>query len=323
METLPSVKDFKLPVFGKIIRWVIPAALIYFLFKGFNYVAPTIDQALDNFWKIAWKALLIGIPTMVYLMNRTTIKLWWLGWCKKLSSWIIAMDPISVMKGYLVTLKKKAANLAETLLFLSGKKVELERIMSQKQQDYTRYTNLALAAKEQNEPAAAALNMQKALQCKKSVEIYKPIYNRYEMSTTFLSKLQENWKNTIDSLGFTIDIKTEEYQTIKSMTKGLKSIEDLISSDSPEAQAFGESMKALEADLSQNIAYITDFEEKAKPILTNMKVEKQADLDEAMRMLEDLSKNQNLLLPDYRSFTPSANVVTGGEMEKVKAKYNM
>lgn len=323
METLPSTKDFKLPVFGKIIRWIVPALLIYGLIKGFNYIAPTLKEATDNFWYLVWRVVPVVVLGSLYLMNRTTIKLWWLGACKKLSSWIIAMDPISVMKGYLITLKKKAANLAQTLLFLKGKKVELERIMQTKSEDYTRYSKLALSAKQQGEDATAALNMQKALACKRSIDIYQPIYNRYEINTRFLSQLAENWKNSIDSLSFTIDIKTEEYETIKSMTKGLKSIEDLISSGSPEAQAFGESMKALEADLSQNIAYIEDFEQKAKPILTNMKVQKQSDMNDAMAALEELSKNQNLLLPSYKDFVPSANVVIGGEIEKVKTKYNM
>jgi len=322
MELLPSSKDIKLPLFGKVIKWVIPALLIYAGIKGFNYIAPTLKAAMDNFWYLVATVVPAVILVSAVAMNWTTLNLWWLGWCKKLSSWVIAMDPISVMKGYLATLRKKAANLNQTLLFISGKKVELERIMQTKNSDYAKYSKLAMAAKDQGEMSAATLNMQKAMQCKRSIEIYTPIYNRYEINTKFLTQLAENWKNSIESLDFTIEIKTEEYETIKSMTKGLKSIEDLISSGSPEAMAFGESMKALEADLSQNIAYINDFEEKAKPILTNMKVQKQSDLNDAMAALEELSKNQNLLLPSYKDFTPSV-IIDNKELVKQTAKYNM
>ena len=40
-------------------------------------------------------------------------------------------------------------------------------------------------------------------------------------------------------------------------------------------------------------------EKKAKPIMTNMKVQKQAQEDEAMKLLEQMLKEDSLKLPDF------------------------
>lgn len=323
MADIPSAKDFKLPAFGKIMRWVVPAALIWGVITGFNAIAPTLNTFINNFWMFALKWGGTALLVMLIALNWTTLNLWWLGKCKSVSTFFWQMDPLAVMRGFLVKLGKKVMNLEKTILFLQGKKVYLGNLIQKKEEEAKDFERLALAAKNQGVTSSATLNAEKAIALRKSIGIYQPIYNRYDKSTNYLSELLENWKQSYESTRFTIDNKEEEFKTLKSMYEGLKSIDDLTKSDSPELQAFAGSMKALEEDMAQRQAFLDDFEKRSGPILTDMRVKKQADTDEALKLLEELSKDQNLKLPNYQTFTPSVNAVLSGEIVKEKSKYSM
>jgi hypothetical protein len=310
----------KSPFFEKALRWLLLGGIAYGGMKLINWITPFILKSVGNMVALSITAALVGL----FILNFTTIKLWYFGFCKKITRWIVAMDPLSIMDGYLTRLRKKSKNLASTLLFLNGKKIELERIIDKKRKEYEEFTKLALAAKQQNIMSSAQSNATKALACQKSVELYTPMYNKYISNTEKLGEVQENWLNTIDTLSYTIDSKREEFQTLRSMYKGLKSVEDMLSNGSPEAQLFAESLKALEADVSQKLSYVEDFEKRAKPILTDMKVQKQADANDAMSLLENLVRDNNLKLPNYQTFTPILNSkIEDISYIEVKNKYKL
>lgn len=294
-------KDPKSPFLEKALRLIIPAGLIWGGIKLWNYIAPSLNMFLENMWMF----LGLGVPLVMIVgyvaMNPKLCWMWYLGLCKKITGWIIKMDPLSIMDGYLAILKRKFKNLQATLLVLKGKQVELSRLIASKQKDYNELSNLALAAKQQNENTVAQTKMNMALACQTTIKLYQPILDKYNKNITFLDELSENWAASIETLGFNIQSKRDEYQTMKAMFKGLKSAEDFISSDSAEAQAYGQSLKALEEDVCSKIAYIDDFEQKAKPIMSSIKVEKQAESNEAMAALDALSKNKNLMMPDQWS----------------------
>lgn len=305
METPSSIKDIKLPTFGKILKWGVPLAILAVIVWGVNAFVPAINMAADNLWQLTYKVGPFVLAGSLYLMNKTAINLWWVGKCHSISTALIKMDPLSVMRGYLISLRKKIKNMEATVLFLNGKKLFLGNLIKKKEAERRDFEKMAIASQRVGEMTGATLNAKKALACKGSIELYQPIFERYEKSTEYLGKLLENWNESANSTAFTIENKTEEFETLKSMYDGLKSIDDLTRSDSPEVQAFVESMKALENDMSQRQAFIDDFEKRSQPILTDMKVRKQADSDDALKLLEELAQNSNLELPNYQTFTPS------------------
>lgn len=305
------------PLSGKVLSWVLLGGIIYGGMKLINFVTPFIVESAYNI------AILIGIAAlgMLGIMNYKAIFLWYLGFCTGITKWFAEQDPIRIMNGYLVKLRRKITNLEKTLLFVSGKKIQLERLVQENNKKQIEYTKQALAAKQQGENSAATLNATKAMGCKQSIDIYTPILKEYESKYDFLVKLNENWNLAYDGLAFDIELKTEQLSTLKSMVQGLKSIDDLTNSNSSEAQILAMSFKAAESDISQRLAYIDDFEKRAKPMLTDMKVKKQSQENDALSFLEEASRDQNLLLPDYKTFTPTLSTVE--EVVKIDSKYKM
>lgn len=307
----------KLPSSTKILSWLLLGGIIYGGMKLVNWATPFILESAYNI------AILIGLAAVGLFasMNYKVIFLWYLGFCNSITQWFAENDPVRIMNGYLIKLRKKIDNLKKTLLFVSGKKIQLKRLIDKNIEDQENYTKLALAAKQQGESSAATLNATKAMGCKQSIEIYTPIYKEYESKYDFLVKLDENWNLAADGLAFDIELKTEQLNTLKSMVQGLKSIDDLTNSNSAEAKILAMSFKAAESDISKRLAYIDDFEKRAKPMLTDMKVKKQSQENDALSFLEEASKDKNLLLPDYKSFTPTLSTVN--QVVKMESKYKM
>jgi hypothetical protein len=289
----------KTPGTEKFFRILILAAIGAGIFAAWGTIVPFILETVKNTIGLAICLAFVGLV----VLNFNTIKLWYFGFAKKLSSLLISIDPLSVMDGYLITLRKKYANLEEVRKIIEGKKIELTRLMQSKQQQAEEYKRLAISAQNAKEMPTAQLNANKLLQVNKTLELYAPIYRKYETNTKFLAELSENWKFSIDNLEFTIQNKREEFESIKAMFKGLKSAEDFLNSDSDEARIFGQSIKALEADVSLKLASIEDFEKKAEPIMTNIRVAKGADNADALKLLESLTKDNSLKLPDYQKIS--------------------
>lgn len=305
----------KTPLAEKVFRWLpvagIAALVFYFWGLVSSFVLRTIE---DTVWIVGY--CLIG---GLIWMNWTTLKLWYLGFAKKLSRLLVVYDPLAIMDGYLITLRKKFENLENVRLLIAGKKVKVERLIYDKEESYKANLSKARAAQKQGEEGSAKSFAFKAHTDKQAIDLYMPILQKYMKNSEFLNSLAENWKTSIDTLDYTIASKREEFENMKALFQGLKSAEDFINSDSDSARIYAESVKALEENVSQKIAYIEDFERKAKPIMTNMKVENQANEDEAMRLLENMLKQDAIKLPDYSTFTP----VKQAETISINNKYNL
>lgn len=318
-----TTKGGKTPLITKIFAGGILGGIGYGLLKLYNFVAPTIIEAATNTWLLLAYLVPLAALSVLVASNYKTIWLWYLGFCKKLSGLFIKIDPLSIMDGYLITLRRKYNNLQEVILTLEGKRVKLDRIIADKQANLKKNQQLSLAAKKQGEDASAISYAQRAVSDENTIKLYLPIQAKYQRNNAFLSELSTNWKASIDSLDYQISAKREEFETLKEMYKGLKSAEDFASSGSEEARIYGESLIALEESVSEKIAYIEDFEKRAKPIMTDMKVEKQAKEDEAMKMLEDLLKQDSIKLPDYQRFSATGAMSKVAETIPFENKYNL
>lgn len=305
-------KDPKSPFLEKALRLIIPAGLIWGGIKLWNYIAPSVLTAITNIWWL----IALGTPLAMLVgyvaLNPKVCWMWYLGLCKKVTGWIIKMDPLSIMDGYLAILRRKYKNLQATMITLKGKQTELQRLIAAKKKDYKEFSDDAVSAQQIGEKTVAATKMNMAMACDTSVKLYQPILDKYNKNITFLDELSDNWGSSIETLAFNIQSKRDEYQTMKAMFRGLQSAEDFISADSAEAQAYGQSLKALEEDVCSKIAYIDDFEQKAKPIMSSIRVEKQTENNQAMAALEGLMRDKNLIMPEY------ATVPANGQIKDLK-----
>jgi phage shock protein A len=290
MEALPSSLRDKTNGAQKFLAIVIMGAVLYGIAKVLNHVLPTFTELIKNIWLL----LAYGVPLAIILLYVISNPLLIWGFFKtlswKLTSFLVKMDPLSVMDRYVEYLKKKWAGLNDSITVLVGKKRKLERKIADLTSRMKENAQLGAAAMKTNNSAAASMYGTKVATDQGTLKMLTPMEARMDKSLDFMTKLSDNWKYGIEQLEFQIGAKREEYEIIKETTKGLKSAEDFINSDDEAAKLYGMSLKALEETVTQQIGYIDEFERKSKDIMAGIDIEKQARTDAGLQALEEFMK---------------------------------
>lgn len=296
MTNLPSSLNDKTNGMQKVLAFGLLAAVGWGVVKLLNAVLPSINEMIKNIWTL----LMYGVPLAILVLYVISNPLIIWGFFKTLSwkftSWLIKMDPLSVMDRYVEYLGKKLRNLKGTVTVLQGKKVKLERqinALEDKCEEHIRLGKAAYKTQGKDSPAVSLYGT-KLETDRSSLENIKPLYQRIDRNLTFLQKLEENWEYGIQKLTYQIEGKRSEYEIIKETTKGLKNAEDMINSDNAAARAYGMSVKALEESVTQQIGYIDEFERRSKDIMRGIDIEKQANHDEGLAELEKYLLDDNL-----------------------------
>ncbi len=302
MQTLGNGEN-KPNMLEQIFRLAIPAGLIYGGIKLFNYFAPELIEAFKNFWVLVG----VGVPAiMLILYVSSNRELLWMGYktlCRKLTSIIINMDPLSFMDRYVDMLKEKRVGLKKSKENLNAKKIELEREIKSLETQINEKMRIAKAAKGTGDNDTASHQAGMAADDKNSVELYIPIYNKMVKNLEFLDKLDENWGRSIEKLSHTVERKRKEFLMLKETAKALGMAKEFASGDTEANRIYKESVIALEQNVTKKLAFIEEFEQSSKGAMKSMDVEKQMMTNEGMELLEQfMEKGTVFLNEDYSSF---------------------
>jgi len=310
----------------KIVRYGIPVALAGLGILFFNKIASTLISFFDNITSLVgsiWAAALVTIPlifvVLYVLQNPDFIAMTYKNICRKITSFFIKMDFLSYLDRYVENLKEKRHNLQVTKTKIEGKKVKLERQITDLVKGIDENMRKAKAAKSVNKTEQASLFASMASSDNESVKLYQPIYDRMKKNLTFLEKLDENWGYSITKLEHEIKRKRTEYETIREMYKGLSDAELFASTDNEKARIFQESLLALEESVTQKIAFIDDFEKRSKGVMDGIDIEKQMMNDDGLKLLEEYEDNGGLFL-EVPSATGEVSILSSVPKESSFAK---
>jgi phage shock protein A len=299
MEVLPSSLKDKTTGWQKGLAIAMMLGIVYVGAVTVNYFAPTILLAMQNIVYLTIGGIVIGLPALYCITNPLVV---WgffktLSW--KLTSFLIKMDPLSVMDRYVEYLQNKLAGLGEAITVLTGKRDKLDRKiedLNKSIQENNRYGKAALEAGRNSEASVYGVKIQTD---KSTLNLLTPLKQRADKNLELMQKLEENWATSIEQLKYQIQGKRAEYEIIKETFKGLKTAEDFINSDNDAAKLYGQSVLELENQVTQKMGYIEEFERKSKGIMSNIAIEKQANMDAGLAELQQYMQTTNLMLPDF------------------------
>lgn len=309
MEQLPSSGGGKGVGLEKLVRAlpIIGAGILAFWFWGTisNFVVHTLENTVLT--------VVMGVPLAILVGSMIFYpKAWWMGYkslCKKITSIFIKMDPLSYMDRYADYLSEKLDNLNRTKVNLEGRKVAAERRIENLKKEVEEHAKRGAAAIKMKDNSTASLEGSRLEGAKKSIEMYTPNFVRMSRSLEFLAALSENWSVSIIKLREEIERKREEFIVLRDEARALGQAEDFLSGNTDAGRIYQESLKALEENVTQKIAYIEDFEKRAEPILKGIQVDNQMQHDDGLAALETYMKDANLQLPDsFNSQVPQFKV---------------
>lgn len=297
MDQLPS--SGKTNPAEKIMRWlpIIGLGIVGFWFWG--TIAEFVQQTLKStLLTVLYGAPLAILAGSIFLYPTA----WWMGYktlCKKITSFFIRIDPLSMMDRYVEILSDKLTNLNEIKVQLQGRQVAAQRRIEALNKEVKDHLARGQAALKQKQMDVASIEGSRLEGAKKSIEVYTPNYERMTRSLEFLNALSQNWGVSIVQLREEIARKREEFETLRDEAKAMHQAEAFLSGDTDEGRVYQESLKALEYNVTQKIAYIEDFEKRSKDIMAGIQVDNQAQHDTGLKALEDSLRDNTLLLGNF------------------------
>lgn len=296
-------------------------ALFWFWGTISEFVVNTLENTLES---IVLGAILVAIVGFVW-SNPKWLYMTYTNGCRWLTGQFIKMDPLSYMDRFADILSDKLRNLREAIVNLKGSKVELERQIAADEKVMKDNLGWAQAAVKLGNSTRAAAFAGEAKNAKDSITLYTPTINRINNSLKFMEPMAENWELSIESMRKLIERKRRDWKILKKNAAALKQSEEFLRGDTEEARIYQESIKALEEQVSQKIAYIDDFEQRAKPILEGAAIQKIAGEQDSLKLLEDYMRGDKLFLPTFTdvevvSSKVNATPITGSSKFKLLSK---
>lgn len=288
----------------KLITYGIMGAIGIAIFMFWGVISAFVVQTLENTLRAALYSFILFVAIMYIVPN-------WKFIVRKIRSWFIKMDPLSFMDRYADILDEKLHNVNKIRVSLHGEKTTLERQVKEEEETVEKNLRLGKAAIEQGNRTQAALFGSRVKGAQESIKLYKPNLERTERSLKFLDALSENWEVSITSMRELIERKRTEFRILKKNAEALNQAQDFLSGNTEEGRIYQESIKQLELQVGQKIAYIEDFEKRAKPIMEGYAIEKNANEQEGLAVLEQYINDSNLFLSgdiaEYEVVSSSVN----------------
>lgn len=298
MELPASLKD-KTTGWQKVVAFGLMAGVGYLGFVILAAMLPTLIAAAESLVLLVGMAIVFGLPALYMITNPLVV---W-GFFKTLAwnftKFMIKMDPLSVMDRYVEYLRKKLKGLGVAIEILTGKRDKLSRKIDDLNVTITENVKFGKAAQSQGQNAAAGTYGIKIQTDRSTLNLLTPLLARANKNLDLMQRLAENWGVSIEQLTYQIQGKRAEYEIISETFKGLKTAEDFINSDNDAAKLYGQSVIELENQVTQRMGYIEEFERKSKGLMTNISIEKQANMDAGLAELQSYMEGGQLMLPDF------------------------
>lgn len=317
MEMLPN-SGGKPSWLETLLRWLPFIGIGALAFWGWGTISTFVAATLQS----TLLTIVYGVPLAILVGSIVfNPSAWWMGYksvCKWITSMFIKIDPLSYMDRYADILSDKLDNLNKTKVELQGRKVSSERRIENLKTEVSEHQKRGAAALKMNDQSTASLEGSRLQGALDSIKTYTPNFERLTRSCLFLDTLSENLGVTVVKLREDIERKREEFIVLRDEAKALGQAEQFIKGDTEEGRVYQESLKALEYNVTQKIAYVEDFEKRAEPILRGIQVDNKMHNDEGIAALEAFMKNPNAL--NAPSFKLNSTKVQDIQYEEVGEK---
>lgn len=227
---------------------------------------------------------------------------------RKLTGFVIELDPIGIIMNYLETLQKSLDKMSEQLDLLAGQKSKLQTKIINNEAKIENSLQKAHFAKDKlgslNPQSSqyreakniATLEANKAARLKESNSKLNEVLSKITNLSMFLERTYDASKLILDDMTDDVKVKKEERDAINTGYGAFKQALKVLDGDKDEKAMFDETMEYIAEDLGNKVGKIERFMEKSGGILTNMDIEKEMFDSKGFQLIEEWENKGELLI---------------------------
>jgi hypothetical protein len=276
-------------------------------FKFLDVVLPALNRVLDYALETTFKTVLLGsvlaIVTWV-VTSKDLHKLAGLGYMmlmRKLTTFVVELDPIEIMRGYRRTLDANLDEISKGIGDLRGQARALEEQIQKTADKLQRSQALAFEAQKRASSGQTGMKTEFLLQARKAGRLeksgttYQGLLARIKAHIAVMMKIQEAAKFMVADIEDTIEEESKKREMVTASFKAMKGARRILAAND-QRELYDMALEANARDYSAKLGEIEQFMEDSKHFINTMDLENGVYEEEALAKLGEWEKrSQNLL----------------------------
>jgi len=188
--------------------------------------------------------------------------------------------------GKINDLDKSIKNVGAIKVKLQRKITDLKNSLDSAQASAIEYENRKAA------PTILRTIANKVNLVQKQLDMYIPRAIGIEKQEKDLIGLYDAWVADAEILKVTLDMKADEFNTLKEINEASNTASTFLKGDSEEYKLYQESLNQIETSVTEYISNIDNFDRKVKPLLENMSMDRAVSEDAGMKLIEEYKQKR-------------------------------
>lgn len=277
------------------------AALGYVGVQFLDSFLPILNRVLEN---AIYTAGLFGVLGVIGFLavNGDFHKLLWYGYTSAmrwLTSWVVELDPIGMMKSAVKDLQKYLGDIKKALGSLRGQAHSLEELIGEKTREHEHSMNLAAQARKRQDEKGMKMTMQlqarKAGRAEQSTLTYQGLLNKLRRHIAVMEKIEEASNFMIMDMQDTIEEESKKREMIHASYKAMSAAKAILAA-SKQRELYDMALEANVKDYYSKLGEIQQFMEDSQHFINTMDLENGAYEADALAKLDEWEKRSESLL---------------------------
>ena len=261
-------------------------------------ILPALITLLEN--TLIAGALAVGVIAMLYVISDK--RFWRLGsylyqsMMRRITQVFVEIDPIGIMRNYVVDLEKKLANMGNRIANLSGMIRACQEEIKKNEGIKNASLMMVKEARKTGKTLVIAGESRQAGRMQEANVTYQDLLSKMQLLYSVLVKYQEISSFLIKDINREIDVKMRRKQMADAAYSAIKSAKSIINGD-PDARAmFDMANEYLANDYAMKIGEIEDFVRMSDSFVSTIDLQNGVYEANAMKMIEEWERRGDSIL---------------------------
>jgi hypothetical protein len=258
------------------------------------FVLSHIDQILALLAKtiVAGGLFAFIVAVTAMLMNdnfRTVLVSRFEGWLHSLTAWVVAIDPIPILRNYLKDMKKKLKIIEMWIAQLWGQVQNLRTKIQTREDNVREFFNLAAAAERLGDMDEATVQASMGARESEYIDRLRGTLKKMEDTSEVLGHMKRNLDLLSRDTDHRVGLLVDEYETVKVASKIVRGAQDLIEGDRKK-ELFDQTCEIVVQDVGNMLGEMDRFMKTSEGTFKSMDLKNEVFNEKGLEMLATWKK---------------------------------
>jgi hypothetical protein len=252
---------------------------------------------------------------------RKTCSLMYFMLMRKITGFIIEIDPIAIVENKVQEMKKKILEIEKQMGSLNGLNKQNERRIEEKKAQLRKQFDLLNEYNKQNKRAEAGVAERQAVRLQGAIERQMKRLGDSKKWYEILKSLKHAAELTVLDTENEVNDRKEEFESIKAQHKAFSSIMSIMKGDPDQMEDFTRAMDFMAYDITQKLGEMSNVIDETGGLLSQFAVEEGVASKKADELLQRYEANGIDGLFSAFNTTKEPELILIDEPNKVSTKY--